>query len=126
MNIPQATARGIKLLDHIPPYTTHKIGVVYVGRGQVYIAHMHVPTHTHTHTQTSEAAILANSCGSSRYLQFLSSLGQLRRLSECDPDLVYLGGLDRGGNDGEFSYFFLEDTTQGAFNIGTPITVLFF
>ena len=32
---PQATTRVVKQLDRIPPYNTHKIGVVYVGRGQV-------------------------------------------------------------------------------------------
>ena len=31
----QATARAVKLLDRILPYNTHKIGVVYVGKGQV-------------------------------------------------------------------------------------------
>ena len=31
----QAMVRAVKLLDHIPPYNTHKIGVVYVGEGQV-------------------------------------------------------------------------------------------
>ena len=37
----QATARAIKLLDRIPPYTTHKIGVVYVCRGQVCVGLTH-------------------------------------------------------------------------------------
>lgn len=27
--------RALKVLDHIPPYNTHKIGVVYVGKEQV-------------------------------------------------------------------------------------------
>jgi tuberous sclerosis protein 2 len=103
----EATARAIKLLDRIPPYTTHKIGVVYVGRGQM-----------------SEAAILANTSGSSRYQHFLSGLGQLLRLSSCDPDLVYLGGLDRGGNDGEFTYFYLRDTTQVVFHVATLMPTL--
>jgi len=31
----QAMERAVKVLDHIPPYDTHKIGVVYVGQGQV-------------------------------------------------------------------------------------------
>lgn len=31
----QATTRAVKLLDLIPPYNTHKIGVVYVGKEQV-------------------------------------------------------------------------------------------
>ena len=32
---PQAMERGVKVLDCIPPYDTHKIGVVYVAKGQV-------------------------------------------------------------------------------------------
>ena len=31
----ESMERAIKVLDHIPPYNTHKIGVVYVGEGQV-------------------------------------------------------------------------------------------
>ena len=59
--------RAVKVLDHIPPYDTHKIGVVYVGQGQVHTnflclktARHHVstlidlawvvPSHMHTHT----------------------------------------------------------------------------
>ena len=30
--------RAIKVLDHIPPYNTHKIGVVYVGDKQVGVS----------------------------------------------------------------------------------------
>ena len=72
-----------------------------------------VPHAIYCHKQMSEAAILANTSGSSRYQRFLSGLGELLRLSSCDPHKVYLGGLDRGGNDGEFTYFYLTDTTQG-------------
>ena len=31
----EAVERAVKVLDHIPPYNTHKIGVVYVGEDQV-------------------------------------------------------------------------------------------
>lgn len=41
----QATTRAVKLLDHIPPYNTHKIGVVYVGKGQVSKGLDLLPTH---------------------------------------------------------------------------------
>ena len=34
----EATERAIKVLDHIPPYDTHKIGVIYTARGQVWWA----------------------------------------------------------------------------------------
>lgn len=30
--------RAVKVLDHIPPYDTHKIGVLYVGQHQVGVA----------------------------------------------------------------------------------------
>ena len=33
----ESMERAIKVLDHIPPYNTHKIGVVYVGEGQVHV-----------------------------------------------------------------------------------------
>ena len=31
----ESIERALKVLDHIPPYNTHKIGVVYVGKEQV-------------------------------------------------------------------------------------------
>ena len=31
----QATARAVRLLDLIPTYDTHKIGIVYVDKDQV-------------------------------------------------------------------------------------------
>ena len=110
----QAMVRAVKLLDHIPPYNTHKIGVVYVGEGQVSCGHSVVWFHiSHSHPQTSEAEILANTSGSSRFQEFLAGLGQLVRLADCLPDQVYLGGLDRGGGDGEYAYLYQDDTTQG-------------
>ena len=35
---PQTFHRSIKLLDHICPYETHNIGLIYVGPGQVGFA----------------------------------------------------------------------------------------
>ena len=37
----QAVERAVKVLDHMPPYDTHKIGVVYVSKGQVSGALIH-------------------------------------------------------------------------------------
>lgn len=48
------TYRSIRLLDLIKPYDTHKIGVLYVRKGQ-----------------KEEKDILSNSFGSLRYIQFL-------------------------------------------------------
>jgi tuberous sclerosis 2 len=47
---------SIKTFDYIPPYETHKLGVVYVGANQA----------------NNESEILRNSCGSVRYTEFLS------------------------------------------------------
>ncbi len=35
LSSPQAMDRSLKVLDHIPPYDTHKIGVIFVDREQV-------------------------------------------------------------------------------------------
>ena len=91
----QTADRAIKVLDHIPPYETHKIGVVYVDRDQ-----------------TSEIQILSNTFGSSRYLDFLRGLGPILSLPDIPPDMVYLGGLDCSGTDGEFSFCYHDDITQ--------------
>lgn len=49
------TQRSIRLLDLKKPYDTHKIGVLYVRKGQ-----------------KMEQEILSNTFGSIRYMQFLS------------------------------------------------------
>lgn len=51
----RAIERTIKNLDRIPPYETHKVGVIYVGPGQA----------------CNEAEILRNQFGSLRYAEFL-------------------------------------------------------
>jgi len=95
--------RAIKCLDRIPPYDTHKIGVIYVGPGQ----------------HDNEAAILRNVYGSSRYMTFLAGLGTLVRLRDCPPAEIYTGGLDRNGEDGEFAYSWQDDICQVIFHIAT-------
>jgi len=47
---------SIKTFDYIPPYETHKLGVLYVGPNQT----------------NNETEILCNTCGSVRYTEFLS------------------------------------------------------
>ena len=89
--------RAIKCLDRIPPYDTHKIGVIYVAPGQ----------------HDNESAILGNVYGSSRYMSFLSGLGTLVRLRDCPPAEIYTGGLDRNGEDGEYAYSWQDDICQG-------------
>ncbi|XP_063058708.1 tuberin [Engraulis encrasicolus] len=95
--------RAVKVLDQMPPYDTHKIGVVFVGPGQV----------------SNEVSILSNEYGSNRYAQFLTGLGKLIHLKDCDPDQVFLGGLDQYGDDGEFTYCWHDDIMQAIFHIAT-------
>uniref|UniRef100_A0A4W4GQ16 Tuberin n=1 Tax=Electrophorus electricus TaxID=8005 RepID=A0A4W4GQ16_ELEEL len=97
--------RAVKVLDQIPPYDTHKIGVVFVGPGQA----------------NSEVAILSNEYGSNRYARFLTGLGKLIHLKDCDPDQIFLGGLDHGryADDGEFTYCWHDDIMQAIFHIAT-------
>ncbi|XP_042096562.1 tuberin isoform X10 [Ovis aries] len=88
--------RSVQLLDQIPSYDTHKIAVLYVGEGQ----------------SNSELAILSNEHGSYRYTEFLTGLGKLIELKDCQPDKVYLGGLDVCGEDGQFTYCWHDDIMQ--------------
>ncbi|XP_034276548.1 tuberin isoform X3 [Pantherophis guttatus] len=94
---------SIQLLDQIPPYDTHKIAVLYVGEGQ----------------SSNELAILSNEHGSYRYTEFLTGLGKLIELKDCQPDKVYLGGLDVCGEDGQFTYCWHDDIMQAIFHIAT-------
>ncbi|XP_016120374.1 tuberin-like, partial [Sinocyclocheilus grahami] len=93
----QLIDRAVKVLDQMPPYDTHKIGVVFVGAGQA----------------NNEVSILSNEYGSNRYAQFLTGLGKLIHLKDCDPDQIFLGGLDQYGDDGEFTYCWHDDIMQG-------------
>ncbi|XP_008315483.1 tuberin isoform X2 [Cynoglossus semilaevis] len=99
----QVIDRAVKVLDQMPPYDTHKIGVVFVGAGQV----------------NNEVAILSNEYGSNRYTGFLTGLGKLIHLKDCDPDQIFLGGLDQYGDDGEFTYCWHDDIMQAIFHIAT-------
>uniref|UniRef100_A0A5F9D8M3 Tuberin n=1 Tax=Oryctolagus cuniculus TaxID=9986 RepID=A0A5F9D8M3_RABIT len=99
----QSFERSVQLLDQIPSYDTHKIAVLYVGEGQ----------------SNSELAILSNEHGSYRYAEFLTGLGKLIELKDCQPDKVYLGGLDVCGEDGQFTYCWHDDIMQAVFHIAT-------
>ncbi|XP_059200610.1 tuberin isoform X4 [Centropristis striata] len=99
----QVIDRAVKVLDQMPPYDTHKIGVVFVGASQV----------------NNEVAILSNEYGSNRYAAFLTGLGKLIHLKDCDPDQIFLGGLDQYGDDGEFTYCWHDDIMQAIFHIAT-------
>ncbi|KAF6037720.1 TSC2 [Bugula neritina] len=96
--------RGLKNLERIAPYETHKVGIVYVGKGQA----------------SNEAAILSNTYGSQRYSQFLKKLGTLISLDKCDPRDMYVGGLDHEqGADGKYTYIWHDEVVQMVFHIAT-------
>ncbi|KAG9337416.1 hypothetical protein JZ751_028837 [Albula glossodonta] len=61
----------------------------------------------------NEVSILSNEYGSNRYALFLTGLGKLIHLKDCDPDQIFLGGLDQYGDDGEFTYCWHDDIMQG-------------
>ena len=71
--------------------------------------------------QTSELQILSNTFGSTRYLDFLEGLGPPLCLRDTPPDMMYLGGLDRSGTDGDFTYCYYDDITQVIFHVATKM-----
>uniref|UniRef100_A0A8D0FRJ1 TSC complex subunit 2 n=1 Tax=Strix occidentalis caurina TaxID=311401 RepID=A0A8D0FRJ1_STROC len=97
--------RSVQLLDQIPSYDTHKIAVLYVGEGQ----------------SNNEIAILSNEHGSYRYTEFLTGLGKLIELKDCQPDKIYLGGLDVCGEDGQFTYCWHDDIMVGFSHLNTDL-----
>ncbi|PKU35433.1 tuberin isoform x2 [Limosa lapponica baueri] len=70
-------------------------------------------------TSNNEIAILSNEHGSYRYTEFLTGLGKLIELKDCQPDKIYLGGLDVCGEDGQFTYCWHDDIMQAIFHIAT-------
>lgn len=88
-----STALG--LLDLVPPFETHKIGVLYVGRNQC----------------NNEVEILRNSYGSTRYVEFLRCIGTLVSLKEAEQNNLFIG-LDKNGSDGKFAYIWKDDILQ--------------
>ncbi|GFY56311.1 tuberin [Trichonephila inaurata madagascariensis] len=99
----EANNRALSVLDHIPPYDTHKIGVVYVDRGQA----------------DNEVAILSNNFGSARYVAFLKGLGTMVNLCDIDPKKTYLGGLETNGEDGKLGLIWHDDVMQVVFHVAT-------
>lgn len=96
----EATARSIAILDRIPVVDFHKIGVLYVGKGQ-----------------KTEADILANTHGSPAYINFLNSLGTIEPLKGRKDNT---GGLDREMDiDGKYAYFWRDDVTEMIFHVAT-------
>lgn len=99
----EVVQRALKVLDCIPPYETHKIGVIYIGSGQC----------------NNESEILRNKSGSVRYVEFLHKLGTLIKLQDVDPQVCFLGGLEQNGADGKFSYIWQDDIIRVMFHVAT-------
>lgn len=60
----------------------------------------------------SEVDILRNQHGSLRYTEFLKGLGTLIKLADTDSQITFLGGLERNGTDGKFTYLWQDDIMQ--------------
>ncbi|OWZ23446.1 hypothetical protein PHMEG_0001671 [Phytophthora megakarya] len=92
---------ALSVLDRTPEYETHKIGLLYVRDEK----------------QSSEAAILGNTGGSLRYLQFLRRLGTFTKLEGLPG---YTGGLDTTNNsDGKFGLIYKDECAQIMFHVAT-------
>ncbi|KAG0339283.1 Tuberous sclerosis 2-like protein [Podila humilis] len=95
-----ATQRALGVLDRTPVVDFHKIGVLYVGKGQ-----------------SKESEILGNTHGSSEYTKFLTGLGSLIRLQGAK---IYTGGLDMEMDlDGKYAYSHHDEITQMIFHVAT-------
>lgn len=99
----QVVQRSVMVLDCIPPYETHMIGVICVREGQA----------------GNETEILRNSFGSYRFVKFVESLGTVIKLQDADPQVVFLGGLEQKGEDGKFAYVWQDDVVKIAFHVTT-------
>nr|AAD48498.1 gigas protein [Drosophila melanogaster] len=93
---------AVSLIDLVPPFETHKIGVLYVGQGQC----------------NNEVEILRNSHGSARYVEFLRNIGTLVSLKEAEQNNLFIM-LDRNGADGKFAYIWKDDILQVTFHVAT-------
>ncbi|XP_050296204.1 tuberin isoform X2 [Anthonomus grandis grandis] len=101
LNSSDMVNRAVNILDKMSPYETHTVGVLYIREGQV----------------NNEVEIMKNRFGSLRYVKFLQNLGTLVKISDVDPQV--LGGLDRNGADGKFTYLWQDDIVRVNFHIAT-------
>jgi len=102
IKITQENANALKLLDLIPPFETHKIGVLYVGPGQC----------------NNETEILRNRFGSLRYFEFLQNIGTLISLKEGKENNLFVG-MEENGKDGLFTYVWKDDIVHVTFHVAT-------
>ncbi|CAL1542795.1 unnamed protein product [Lymnaea stagnalis] len=103
LRVPQTDKfrRTVDMLDHIYPYETHKIGVLYMGKGQA----------------SDEKTLLSNEFGSPRYTKFIMALGDMISIEEAEREKVYLGGLTP--SDGKFAVAWQDESLRVIFHIAT-------
>ncbi|XP_017861847.1 PREDICTED: tuberin [Drosophila arizonae] len=92
----------LRLLDLVPPFETHKIGVLYVGPNQC----------------NNAVEILRNSHGSTRYVEFVRNIGTLVSLKDAEQNNLFIH-LDKSGADGKFAYIWKDDIMQVTFHVAT-------
>jgi tuberous sclerosis 2 len=90
----------LNLLDFIPPYEIHKIGVIYVKAGQ-----------------TNETEIFRNINGSLRYTQFLHNLGTLIPIKDAKEKNLFVNMEAK--REGNFTYVWHDDIIQMTFHVAT-------
>jgi hypothetical protein len=97
-----AINRAIRLFDHSSTVDGHKAGIIYIGEGQ-----------------TKEVEILANSSGSTDYVEFLNGLGTLTRLKGATFNTQ---GLDRQyDTDGKYTFCWRDRTSEIVFHVTTQM-----
>lgn len=92
---------SLNLLDLIPPYEIHKIGVLYVGPGQA----------------NNESEILRNRHGSLRYTQFLHNLGSLIAIKDAKEKKLFVNM--EAQREGNFTYVWHDEIIQMTFHVAT-------
>lgn len=97
--------RSLGILDFMPCYLVHKIGVIYLGRGQ--------------QASENEKSILGNSYGSSRYKSFINGLGNLIYLKDLDTRKFYSGGMETDGSVADFTLLWYDGVVQCLFHVAT-------
>lgn len=103
LRVDAANEKTLKMLDLIPPMEVYKIGVLYVGPGQV----------------DKEQEILRNRCGSYRYTKFLSGLGSLLSVEQAKVANTYTSLDPTNPMDGKFTYIWQDDIAQLQFHVAT-------
>lgn len=95
-----STRRAISMFDHNDTVDGHKMGVIYIAKGQ-----------------NLEPEILANTSGTALYQQFLSGLGTKVRLQDAKFNTQ---GLDReSDSDGTHTYAWRDRVTEIVFHVVT-------